>query len=265
MVTLPSAPRLTRAAQLATGLLTALLALAYAGHVFLEPPDPATSASSSESAAALTPPPRVLVIGDSYAAGTGSSSPDRGVVGLMAESTGWTVSNQARGGTGYDARFASGGQEACGRAACPAFGQMLGRTAEYIEESGVISDPDMVLVIGGRNDVGRDPGAVSAAIDRFYLDVRQAFPRTRILAVGPLGDDGPVPARLKAVRADVKQAVEAVDGLYVDIGQPLNGKPELVAKDGVHPNDQGHAAIWGALRTGLRDAGVPVPDESPNG
>ncbi len=120
------------------------------------------------------------------------------------------------------------------------------------------SDPDLLLVIGGRNDVGQDPDEVSVAIKRFYRDARKAFPRARIVAVAPLGDDTPVPEGLARIRSEVEESVEAVGGVYLDIGQPLAGKPELVRDDGVHPNGRGHKAIAEKIVDGLRDAGLPV-------
>lgn len=254
------APRLPRSLQLAVGLLVALLALAFAGYIALESPTSRASATGPEAGTSLPAPSRVLVIGDSYAAGTGAPSPDRGLVGLLAQRTGWTISNRSRGGTGYVASFASGGEAACGQSQCATFGKMLERTAEDVDDSGVRSDPDMVLVIGGRNDVGRAPERVGAAINRFYLDARKDFSDARIVAVGPLSDDDRVPAQLRKIRSDVKRSVEAVDGLYLDIGQPLKGEPDLVAKDGVHPNGRGHAAIADALLTALSRRGVSVSD-----
>jgi lysophospholipase L1-like esterase len=38
----------------------------------------------------------------------------------------------------------------------------------------------------------------------------------------------------------------------LDIGDPLLGRSEAVVKDGVHPNDTGHAAIAAAVIEALK-------------
>lgn len=255
-VTVLTPLRLTRDAQVAVGLVSALLALAYAGHIITRTPAPPTSASRSESATSLTPPPRVLVIGDSYAAGVGSSSSDEGMVALLAERTGWTISNQARGGTGYELGIATNGDDSCGREECASFARVLRRTADELEQSGVRSDPDILLVIGGHNDVDQNADQIRAAITRFYRNARKSFPDARIVAVAPLAGDDPAAAELATIRSDVEESVKAVGGLYLDIGQPLVGKSDLMVKDGEQPNSRGHAALAQALLTGLQDAGI---------
>jgi acyl-CoA thioesterase-1 len=68
-----------------------------------------------------------------------------------------------------------------------------------------------------------------------------------IYATSPLGDDDPAPRSLVSMGAAVDAAVTNVGGEYLDLGQPLAGRPELITGDGVHPNDDGYALIADTL------------------
>lgn len=59
------------------------------------------------------------------------------------------------------------------------------------------------------------------------------------------------PANLATLHETVKTAVTGVKGKFIDIGQPLQGKPELVVEDKVHPNDAGAKAIADATYAAL--------------
>jgi lysophospholipase L1-like esterase len=115
--------------------------------------------------------------------------------------------------------------------------------------------PQIVVVNGGRNEIDRanDPGW-ERGVHTFYTALRATVPDATIIATSPIWDDDPLPNRMRRQREIVQREVEAIGGLYVDLGDPLTGHPELVDGDSVHPNDLGHAAIADALVAGVRSA-----------
>ncbi|MEU0496060.1 SGNH/GDSL hydrolase family protein [Mycobacterium sp. NPDC006124] len=213
----------------------ALLALA---------PAPFT-ACSSESAA---PPPRTAVfIGDSYTAGDGGGG--LRWTQLVADREGWQEVNLARGGTAFEATSDAKG---CGLAFCPNYGEMI--------PEAVKSNPDVVVISGGRNDASQYEDALSArrefaAIEATFDSLRGALPNAEIYAVSPVWDDDPAPNSIALMGRDVQAAVTKVGGTYLDIGEPLAGRPDLMSSDGVHPNDQGYRVIAIAVGAKLNQTG----------
>jgi lysophospholipase L1-like esterase len=49
----------------------------------------------------------------------------------------------------------------------------------------------------------------------------------------------------------IKKEVQAVGGEYLKIGSPLEGRPNLVQDDGVHPTDDGQKLLAAAVNESL--------------
>ncbi|ROR90507.1 lysophospholipase L1-like esterase [Nocardioides aurantiacus] len=195
---------------------------------------------------AVQPLPSILLLGDSYAAGTGASLPGKSWAGLVSTNTDWTVTNLARGGTGFLKSYQTGGFSACGQEECPDFQTM----AERAYRDGV--DPDLIVVSGGRNDLSQPVGQEQTAVRSLFLFLEKRFPHARIVATNPLWDASDAPAALSKLGDYIRERVGGAN--FLDLGQPLAGRPDRVADDDVHPNDQGHAAIARAIRPLLGDA-----------
>lgn len=181
--------------------------------------------------------PVVLLLGDSYTAGVGASDRAHSWAGIVASDEGWRVRNLARGGTGYESTVeGDSAAAACGRSACPSFGQMAAEGAALL--------PDIVVVSGGRNDIGDDaaPGAVRA----FFADLASAYPHSRIYVTNVLWHQD-APESVDALSAVVRAEAERAGATVLDIGQPLASDAEMLAPDGIHPSDAGHAAIADAV------------------
>ena len=119
-------------------------------------------------------------------------------------------------------------------------------SAEHVAEL----EADVITVAHGTNCWTRTPhsAAMVAAGMRAFLDVvRQGHPETPIVVVSPIlrPDAESTPNRLGATLADLRAAIEDVAGERDDV--TLLGGRDLVRPeqlpDGIHPGDEGHAAI----------------------
>lgn len=190
--------------------------------------------------------PLVAFIGDSYSAGTGASSEEKRWTTLLSASKKWQEDNFAQGGTGYLRAIESGGAPACGEEVCPNY--------QYAVPQVIADNPATVIVAGGQNDLGafeKDPAPVAQAIDRVYAGLRKGLPKAKILAVGPStpGEVTPLVAELDAL---VQEAARRHGAAYVSLIDPDVVEDDMVAPDGQHVTDAGHAAIAKRVAAALR-------------
>lgn len=213
--------------------LTAIAALALLLAIALWPrptasPDPQTSRMPDAS----LPPdaPVAVFIGDSYTVGTGTSLDGSGFPAILGERRGWRVVNLAIPGTGY----ATGREDGlCPPAGCTAYVGMLADAAAH--------DPDVVIVSGGRNDLARQH--LEPAVVAFYRELRQQLPDARLVVTSPLWDDSPTPQSLVELRRLVEREATAAGAEYLDLGDLFAGRPDLIAPDDLHPDEEGLALI----------------------
>lgn len=208
---------------------------------------PATvdTVDSSPTPTPTSAPLTVAFLGDSYTAGDGTTSVDNRWTSQLSSANGWTEVNAGVADTGYGTAGASAD-------ALP----YTDRVADIVAAS-----PDIVVVSGGRFDYSGNSSAtaVSAAIVATFTDLRAGLPDAQIIAISPLWDASDTPARLSEITAEVQAAVEAVGGTFVDVAQPLEGNPELIADGGVVPSDEGHTVLFETIR----DALEPVVNAAP--
>jgi acyl-CoA thioesterase-1 len=179
--------------------------------------------------------PVAVFIGDSYTQGSGKWP------GMVAKAQRWEMVNLARGGTGYAARLTGQtAQKGCGLDECPNFVEMA--------DVAIKRKPDVVVVAGGRNDGGVD---IADPTHTLFRKVRDALPEARIIAIQPMWDASPYPGFLVGYGRVIRKEVEAVDGDYVKIGNPLAGRPELVKDDGVHPTTAGQEVLAEAINEAM--------------
>jgi lysophospholipase L1-like esterase len=176
--------------------------------------------------------PKAAFIGDSITAGYGASSEPMRWTSLVSQKMGWIEHNFGRGGTGY---LATSSREGCGLDFCPNYLGMLDEVAS--------SDPDIVVVAGGENDMAEFAGGpVSGAITDTFNGLRERLPNARIIAVGPFARD--ITSSVTAFDLVVQDAARAIGGEYVSLIAPNPVVQEdMFLADGAHINDSGYAAI----------------------
>lgn len=166
--------------------------------------------------------PVVLFIGDSYSAGRDRRHPP--IVGqrsFPANSAG--ENNHALGGTGY---LATSGVEGCGLDYCGTYGEVIASLTDI--------EPDIVVISGGRNDGTRlltSADAVSTTVGAAI----EKWPDATVVVPTPIWDDE-TPSAPQIIDV-VRTAASGVGAQVLDLGQPLEGHPDWIIDDGVHPND----------------------------
>lgn len=168
----------------------------------------------------------VSFLGDSYTSGDGAQPRSSRWTTVLSANRNWVEQNVGAGGTGY----ATAGRMEGG---APYTARLSGATAP---------ETKVVIVSGGRNDLSDKipTDDIESSIVQTYTELRKSLPTARIIALSPIWDDDPTPAGLAEIGASVKAAVESVGGEYIDLGEPFEGRPELMSQDGVHPNDVGY-------------------------
>ncbi|NUP73217.1 MAG: SGNH/GDSL hydrolase family protein [Sinomonas sp.] len=184
-------------------------------------------------------PKTVAFIGDSYTAGAAGVPESRLWPELLSEARGWQYANLALGGTGYvtgsDSSAASLDGAGCGTAACDDYLGMV--------PSAVAAAPDVVIVSGGRNDVGKPTPEIQQNVRAVFAELRKGLPNAKIVALSPILGADDSPSSFPEMKPAVKTAVESVGGVYVDLGAPFAGHPELIWTDGVHPTADGQQVL----------------------
>lgn len=195
---------------------------------------------AAELARASTPlqavPPsaglRLLVVGDSTAVGTGASSGQTSLAGLLAQSyPNLLIDNRAQDGARFDG------------------------VVEQLSAGGRF---DFVLIMAGGNDVMRfrNADATRADIDRAATLAQGLAPRVAFLPAGNVGNAPfffpPVSwlmtSRARELHAAVQAAAARTGAAYVNLFKPPEDdpfvqRPGLHAADGLHPSDAGYR-VW---------------------
>ena len=178
--------------------------------------------------------PTVAVIGDSIESGVGLQ-PAEAWPALVAADRRWKLENCSVPGAGFVAL----GEE-------QDFGAQV--------DQAIALHADMVLIGASDNDLGRDVSTVSAAMTAAVTRLRTALPHARILGFNALtgfaSDDDLAP-----LNEALRDAVTAVGGHWLDLGQPYRGRAGLVQNDGEHPTPAGQQAIAAAVLKRLDERG----------
>ena len=190
--------------------------------------------SPTPSASTTTGPKLVAFLGDSYAFGHGASGPSKRWTDLVSMKQGWVEENLSQEDTNYST---------AGAHSFTSYRARLGAV--------VATGAQIVVVSGGRNDVSVGAAQFRGDVRAIFAGIRAGLPKARLIVVSPTWGNDPVPERVTVLISIVKDEAQRAGATYLDIGEPLFGHFSMMAGDGWHPNDAGHAAIAAAVEKAL--------------
>ncbi|EAR24138.1 malate:quinone oxidoreductase [marine actinobacterium PHSC20C1] len=184
---------------------------------------------------------RVAFYGDSYTLGTGASAVENRWSTVISEQRSWSEFNPSVNGLGFINNRSS--------------------FADNDLPGLIIADkPDIVIVTMGLNDnFSFDSRAddIRAQIADDFGRLTAALPDARFIVVEPFWYTDERPASVGKIISWVKDAADAIDADYIpDASHWIEGHPEWMASDGLHPNDLGYDAIATQMDQALRTLGL---------
>jgi lysophospholipase L1-like esterase len=232
-------------------IVVAALASIVAGLIYFELPGTDRPHSQAEphdvvpSLSSMFDKPTLLVVGDSYAGGTG----DPRVVTyphLVADNMGWLLVLDAQGGTG----FVAGNNDR-------SFPQVP--FVDRLDRDAAAYQADYILIDGGRNDLGGPPERVVAAADEYINKVHSDWPNAKIIIMVPSYATPDVAADYPAVAQGLRRTAQGV-GAYV-IDPVVQGwyrdvdVKSLLWHDGIHLNGDGQRYYATKIVENLKEMG----------
>jgi lysophospholipase L1-like esterase len=193
-----------------------------------------------------TPTPGAAIAafyGDSYTRGTGASSPERRWSTIICAERGWYEFNPSVDGLGYVSNrgFAPGGD-------------LVDQIVEHDPR------PDIVIVTMGLNDTFSMPsaaGEIEAAIEDDLERLREELPDARLIVIEPFWHQDERPDSIEQIIGWVEDAAAEVGADHIaGASRWLEGHPEWMAVDGIHPNDDGYAEIARRMDAELERLGL---------
>lgn len=207
---------------------------------FAAPRLPAPTATASAAPApAITPAPlRTVALGDSLMSGFGLD-PDEAWPVMLAARGEVTMTNLACAGMGFVV------QGDCGTT-----------YAGFVPAVAALQ-PQLLIVESSSNDFWEDPDEIRVDTQDTVTELHDAAPDARIVGLSTIwNDENDVPDDTAVTSEALRDAVDAVGGTYLDLGQPLRGHPEWMQEDDVHPTPRGQRAIEQTVMSALQDAGI---------
>jgi len=199
------------------------------------PATPATPSATPATPVTAASPKKVLTIGDSIMKGYGLAPTDAWPE-LISATNGWELTSLACDGAGF---LAPGSPDECGN------------TLVDVSRSAAALHPDLIIIEGSSNDFGQSNSQLLSATVTALTMLRSEFPNAEIIGLSTVWSDTEPPAQLAAINSQVQQAVTAVGGRYLDIGQPFAAHPELLQGDDVHPTVTGQVVLAAAIQTAI--------------
>lgn len=184
---------------------------------------------------------RVAFYGDSYTLGTGASAPSKRWSTIICEERGWEEFNPSVNGLG--------------------FVNNRGTVGEGDEPSQVIAnDPDILFITMGLNDnfsYDRAADQIKSQITDDFTRLKTALPDARLIVVEPFWYTDARPDSVEIIIGWVKDAAAAVGADYIPgASHWIEGHPEWMASDGLHPNDDGYAHMAVEMDAALEKLGL---------
>ena len=222
-----------------------LIAMSIAASILLALLGVSVTSHFSDRHAALpsegNPSPIVAFYGDSYTLGTGASDPERRWSSQIARERDWTEFNPSVNGLGFINNRSTFG-------------------AGDLPDLVIDSDPDIVFITMGLNDnFSYDASAheIKTQIDDDFERISSALPHARVIVVEPFWYTSERPRSVDVIISWVRSAAATIGADYIP-GASLwiEGHPEWMAEDGLHPNDLGYAEMARRMNAELAVLGL---------
>jgi lysophospholipase L1-like esterase len=201
----------------------------------------AACAPAAPDGGAVTDPhaPLAAFYGDSYTLGSGALDPANRWSSVICRDRVWREFNPSVNGLGF----------------------VNNRRPDVDLPSLVIErDPDIVFVTMGLNDnfsYGRAADDIHDAIDADLQRLKTELPDARFIVVEPFWYTDERPESLPVIIDWVHAAADDIGADWVpDASHWLEGHPEWMAADGLHPNDAGYAEMARQMDAALTDLGL---------
>lgn len=140
-------------------------------------------------------------------------------------------------------------------------GDVTGHMRERLEESVLAFEPDILVLLGGINDLytGASDDEIVANLTAIVDETLARFPDAAVLvqSIYPVADgwDHTVTGRIQAINGRLEALAEEHGYTYVDVYSALctaDGQmKEEYSYDGLHPNDAGYQAVRPVLTAAL--------------
>ncbi|HQI65149.1 MAG TPA: SGNH/GDSL hydrolase family protein [Rhodoglobus sp.] len=196
---------------------------------------------------AVTPPagdedaPRVAFYGDSYTLGTGASDPSLRWSSIICAERGWQEFNPSVNGLGFVNNRATDGE---------------GDLPALV----IANDPGIVFITMGLNDnfsYDRAANQIRLRITEDFTRLATALPDARFIVVEPFWYTDRRPESVEVIIGWVRDAAAAIGADYIPgASHWIEGHPEWMASDGLHPNDAGYAAMAARMDAELTKLGL---------
>lgn len=194
-------------------------------------------ASSGDAESGYT----VAFYGDSYTLGTGASDPSLRWSTIISEERGWVEVNPSVNGLGFinnRTTFSDGD----------------------LPSIVIDSDPRIVFVTMGLNDNFSYDFAADSIRQQILIDlerIHDELPDARVIVVEPFWYTDERPDSVEVIIGWVKDAAATIDADYISgASHWIEGHPEWMADDGLHPNDDGYAELARRMDAELNNLGL---------
>jgi hypothetical protein len=197
-------------------------------------PDPTSSAERGQ--------PRALFFGDSYFVGGGCSPDEKQDMAYLAGTElGYRTTVRGAGGTGFVAANPEYDLP-------PYLGQI--RDGELD-----VRRPELVVIAGGSNDVGLPVADVKKNARKILRIARAKYPHALLVLVGPLDPYGGFEDSIP-IRDALRGVAKKLDVPFIDDMTWLEGHPEWLCDDYVHPTYAAQVPLGKRLAKALRKHGA---------
>jgi lysophospholipase L1-like esterase len=184
---------------------------------------------------------RVAFYGDSYTLGTGASSPEKRWSTIVSRERDWNEFNPSVNGLGFVNNRT-------------VFGD--GDLPDLVIEA----EPEIVFVTMGLNDNFSYDFSADDIREQIPADLerlREALPDARFIVVEPFWYTDERPVSVDVIIRWVEEAAAGIDADYIPgASRWIEGHPEWMADDGLHPNDEGYAAMAERMEDELEKLGL---------